>query len=97
MKFPDKNRHQIFIEPEGLYTNEMYLSGMSSSMPEDVQYKMYHSMKGFEHINVSIGVAATGAPKLRYQVLLTQVEAALKNAKAHGKNNYRVYFEEEKL
>lgn len=55
------------------------------------------SMKGFEHINVSIGVAATGAPKLRYQVLLTQAEAALKNAKAHGKNNYRVFFEEEKL
>lgn len=55
------------------------------------------SMKGFEDISVSVGVAATGAPKLRYQVLLTQAEAALKNAKAHGKNNYRVFFEEEKL
>lgn len=52
MKFPEKTRHQIFIEPEGLYTNEMYLSGMSSSMPEDVQYKMYHSMKGFEHVHI---------------------------------------------
>ncbi|SFG72248.1 tRNA uridine-5-carboxymethylaminomethyl(34) synthesis enzyme MnmG [Oribacterium sp. WCC10] len=52
MKFPDKNRHQIFIEPEGLYTNEMYLSGMSSSMPEDVQYEMYHSMEGFEHVHI---------------------------------------------
>ncbi len=52
MKFPDKNRHQIFIEPEGLYTNEMYLSGMSSSMPEDVQYDMYHSMDGFENVHI---------------------------------------------
>jgi len=52
MKFPDKNRHQIFIEPEGLYTNEMYLSGMSSSMPEDVQYEMYHSMEGFENVHI---------------------------------------------
>ena len=52
MKFPDKERHQIFIEPEGLYTNEMYLSGMSSSMPEDVQYNMYHSMEGFENVHI---------------------------------------------
>jgi len=52
MKFPDKDRHQIFIEPEGLYTNEMYLSGMSSSMPEDVQYAMYHSMEGFENVHI---------------------------------------------
>ena len=52
MKFPDKDRHQIFIEPEGLYTNEMYLSGMSSSMPEDVQYDMYHSMEGFENVHI---------------------------------------------
>ena len=47
--FPDKERHQIFVEPEGLHTNEMYLSGMSSSMPEDVQYRMYRTLPGFEH------------------------------------------------
>ncbi len=47
--FPDKERHQIFVEPEGLHTNEMYLSGMSSSMPEDVQYQMYRTLPGFEH------------------------------------------------
>ena len=41
VKFADKNRHQVFIEPEGMYTNEMYLGGMSSSLPEDVQYAMY--------------------------------------------------------
>ena len=46
MKFPDKDRHQLFIEPEGEYTSEMYLDGMSSSLPEDVQYKMVHSVPG---------------------------------------------------
>lgn len=52
MKFPEKNRHQIFVEPEGLYTNEMYLSGMSSSMPEDVQFRMYRSLPGFENVKI---------------------------------------------
>ena len=41
VRFADKKRHQVFIEPEGLYTNEMYIGGMSSSLPEDVQYEMY--------------------------------------------------------
>ncbi|MCI7100337.1 MAG: tRNA uridine-5-carboxymethylaminomethyl(34) synthesis enzyme MnmG [Lachnospiraceae bacterium] len=49
VKFADKNRHQVFVEPEGLYTNEMYLSGMSSSLPEDVQYAMYHTVPGLEN------------------------------------------------
>ena len=52
VRFPDRERHQIFVEPEGLYTNEMYLSGMSSSLPEDVQEKMYRSMKGFENAHI---------------------------------------------
>ena len=52
MKFPDKDRHQIFVEPEGLYTNEMYLSGMSSSLPEDVQHAMYKTMPGFENVKI---------------------------------------------
>ncbi|MGN0395549.1 MAG: tRNA uridine-5-carboxymethylaminomethyl(34) synthesis enzyme MnmG, partial [Coprococcus sp.] len=52
MKFPDKERHQIFIEPEGEYTNEMYMGGMSSSLPEDVQYKMIRSMKGLENVRI---------------------------------------------
>ena len=51
-KFPDKTRHQIFIEPEGEFTNEMYMGGMSSSLPEDVQYEMIHSMKGLEYAKV---------------------------------------------
>lgn len=49
VKFADKNRHQVFIEPEGLSTNEMYIGGMSSSLPEDVQYEMYHSVPGLEN------------------------------------------------
>lgn len=52
VKFADKNRHQVFIEPEGLYTNEMYIGGMSSSLPEDVQYEMYRSVAGLEHANI---------------------------------------------
>ena len=52
VKFADKDRHQVFIEPEGLYTNEMYVGGMSSSLPEDVQHEMYHSVAGLEHAKI---------------------------------------------
>lgn len=52
VKFADKDRHQVFIEPEGNYTNEMYISGMSSSLPEDVQIQMYRSVPGLEHANI---------------------------------------------
>ena len=52
VKFADKDRHQVFIEPEGLYTNEMYLGGMSSSMPEDVQYAMYRTVPGLENVKI---------------------------------------------
>ncbi len=52
VKFADKNRHQIFIEPEGLNTNEMYIGGMSSSLPEDVQYKMYRTLPGLENVKI---------------------------------------------
>ena len=52
VRFPDKERHQVFVEPEGLYTNEMYLGGMSSSLPEDVQYAMYRTVPGL--VNVTI-------------------------------------------
>ena len=52
MKFPDKDRHQLFIEPEGEFTNEMYMGGMSSSMPEDVQYAMIRTVAGLEHVKI---------------------------------------------
>ena len=52
VKFPDKTRHQVFVEPEGLSTNEMYLAGMSSSLPEDVQYAMYRTVPGLENVKI---------------------------------------------
>lgn len=52
VKFADKERHQVFIEPEGKYTNEMYIGGMSSSLPEDVQYEMYRTVPGLEHAKI---------------------------------------------
>ena len=52
VKFPDKDRHQLFIEPEGIHTNEMYVGGMSSSLPEDVQHAMYRTVPGMEHAKI---------------------------------------------
>ena len=52
VKYADKNRHQVFLEPEGRYTNEMYVGGMSSSLPEDVQIAMYHTVPGLEHAKI---------------------------------------------
>ncbi len=52
VRFADKDRHQVFIEPEGEYTNEMYLGGMSSSLPEDVQYAMYRTVPGLENVKI---------------------------------------------
>lgn len=52
VKFPDKDRHQVFVEPEGIYTSEMYLGGMSSSLPEDVQHAMYRTVPGLENVKI---------------------------------------------
>jgi glucose-inhibited division protein A len=52
VRFSDKDRHQVFLEPEGNYTNEMYIGGMSSSLPEDVQYAMYHTVPGLENASI---------------------------------------------
>lgn len=52
VKFADKERHQVFIEPEGIYTNEMYVGGMSSSLPEDVQLAMYRTVPGLENCKI---------------------------------------------
>jgi len=52
VRFSDKNRHQLFLEPEGLYTHEVYIGGLSSSLPEDVQYDMIHTIKGLEHAQI---------------------------------------------
>lgn len=52
VRFAQKDRHQVFLEPEGLHTNEMYVGGMSSSLPEDVQHAMYHTVPGLEHAKI---------------------------------------------
>ena len=52
VKFADKERHQVFLEPEGRYTNEMYVGGMSSSLPEDVQIAMYRTVPGLENCRI---------------------------------------------
>lgn len=80
VKFPDKNRHQVFVEPEGLYTNEMYLGGMSSSLPEDVQYAMYRTVPGLENVKI-----VRNAYAIEYDCINSlQLTAALEFKKIKG-------------
>ena len=73
VRFPDKPRHQLFVEPTGLTTNEMYLQGFSSSMPADVQIKMLHSLVGFEK-----AVVMRTAYAIEYDCIdSTQLDASL--------------------
>ena len=73
VKFSDKSRHQLFVEPEGLYTNEMYISGMSSSMPESVQYEMYRTVPGLENCKI-----VRNAYAIEYDCInATQLKASL--------------------
>ena len=74
VKFADKNRHQVFIEPEGMYTNEMYLGGMSSSLPEDVQYAMYHTVPGLENAKIVRNAYAIEYDCIEYGQLLPNLE-----------------------
>ena len=74
VKFSDKNRHQVFIEPEGLYTNEMYLGGMSSSLPEDVQYAMYRTVPGLENVKIVRNAYAIEYDCIEYGQLLPNLE-----------------------
>ena len=80
VKFPDKERHQVFVEPEGLYTNEMYLGGMSSSLPEDVQYAMYRTVPGLEHVRI-----VRNAYAIEYDCINSlQLKSTLEFNKIHG-------------
>ena len=80
VRFADKDHHQVFIEPEGLYTNEMYLGGMSSSMPEDVQYEMYHTVAGLENVKI-----VRNAYAIEYDCInANQLYASLEFKKIHG-------------
>lgn len=80
VKFADKNRHQVFIEPEGNYTNEMYIGGMSSSLPEDVQYRMYRSVPGLENAHI-----VRNGYAIEYDCIpATQLKSTLEFKKIHG-------------
>ena len=95
VRFADKNRHQLFIEPEGLYTHELYIGGMSSSLPEDVQYEMIHTVPGLEH-----AVIVRNAYAIEYDCLdPNQLDASLecKNIKglfSAGQSNGSSGYEE---
>ena len=80
VRFADKERHQVFLEPEGNYTNEMYVGGMSSSLREDVQYAMYHSVPGLEHANI-----VRNAYAIEYDCINpVQLKASLEFKKING-------------
>ena len=93
MKFPDKERHQIFVEPEGLYTNEMYLSGMSSSLPEDVQYAMIRTMPGFSHAHIvrnayAIEYDCIDATALKPTLEFKEIEGLYAAGQINGSSGY---------
>ena len=93
VRFPDRERHQIFVEPEGRYTNEMYLSGMSSSLPEDVQEAMYRSMEGFEHAHIvrnayAIEYDCIDATQLKPSLEFKQIDGCFSAGQLNGSSGY---------
>ena len=93
VKFPDKDRHQIFIEPEGMYTNEMYLSGMSSSLPEDVQYEMYRTLPGLEHAEIvrnayAIEYDCINPMQLKSSLEFKKISGLFSAGQANGSSGY---------
>ena len=93
VKFADKNRHQVFIEPEGLDTNEMYVGGMSSSLPEDVQYAMYRSVPGLEHAKIvrnayAIEYDCIDARQLKSTLEFKNVEGLFSGGQFNGSSGY---------
>ena len=93
VKFPDKNRHQVFIEPEGLSTNEMYVGGMSSSLPEDVQYAMYRSVPGLENAKIvrnayAIEYDCIDARQLKSTLEFKNIEGLFSGGQFNGSSGY---------
>lgn len=93
VKFADKNRHQVFIEPEGLGTNEMYVGGMSSSLPEDVQYDMYRSVPGLENVRIvrnayAIEYDCIDARQLYPSLEFRNVEGLFSGGQFNGSSGY---------
>ena len=93
VRFADKDRHQVFIEPEGLYTNEMYLGGMSSSMPEDVQYAMYRTVPGLENVRIvrnayAIEYDCINAVQLKSSLEFKKIEGLFAGGQFNGSSGY---------
>ncbi|MCI8712991.1 MAG: tRNA uridine-5-carboxymethylaminomethyl(34) synthesis enzyme MnmG [Ruminococcus sp.] len=93
VKFADKNRHQVFIEPEGRETTEMYVGGMSSSLPEDVQYAMYRSVPGLEHAKIvrnayAIEYDCIDARQLKSTLEFKNVEGLFSGGQFNGSSGY---------
>lgn len=93
VKFPDKNRHQVFVEPEGIYTNEMYLGGMSSSLPEDVQYAMYRTVPGLENVKIvrnayAIEYDCIDARQLKPSLEFREIEGLFSGGQFNGSSGY---------
>ena len=93
MKFADKDRHQIFVEPEGLYTHEMYLGGLSSSLPEDVQYAMIHSVPGLENAKIvrnayAIEYDCIDARQLKLSLEFREIEGLFSGGQFNGSSGY---------
>ena len=93
VKFADKNKHQVFIEPEGLDTNEMYVGGMSSSLPEDVQYAMYRSVSGLENVRIvrnayAIEYDCIDARQLYPTLEFKKVEGLFSGGQFNGSSGY---------
>ena len=93
VKFPDKPRHQVFVEPEGLYTNEMYLGGMSSSLPEDVQYAMYRTVPGLENVKIvrnayAIEYDCINSRQLKATVEFKKIEGLFSGGQFNGSSGY---------
>ena len=93
VRFADKKRHQVFLEPEGLYTNEMYIGGMSSSLPEDVQYRMYHTVPGLEHAAIvrnayAIEYDCINPLQLKASVEFKNISGFFSAGQANGSSGY---------
>lgn len=93
VKFPDKNRHQVFVEPEGLHTNEMYLGGMSSSLPEDVQHAMYRTVAGLEQVRIvrnayAIEYDCINSRQLKPTLEFKMIEGLFSGGQFNGSSGY---------
>lgn len=93
VKFSDKKRHQVFIEPEGIETNEMYVGGMSSSLPEDVQYAMYRSVPGLENAKIvrnayAIEYDCIDARQLKSTLEFKEIDGLFSGGQFNGSSGY---------